>query len=556
MGIGTILNQKGLIDDAQLSEAIEEQKRTGERLDRVLVRLGFIDVAEVLKAIGTHFEMPIVDLETLEVDEDTLRTLPPKLIFKQRCVPIDRSNGVLRVATSDPFELSAFDELRLLTGMGIELVLADERDLTKFIRAHYGVAGDTLEALATSDVHEVAPLTDGDADEVEMAQEASVIKLVNDLLLEAIRERATDVHIEPFEEDLEIRYRVDGVLNKAGVPQSVARFRNAIVSRLKIMANLNIAEKRMPQDGRITMRSRGREYDLRVSIIPMLHGEGVVLRVLDQGSVMLGLDQLGMPGTVLQRWDDLISRPHGILLVTGPTGSGKSTTLYASLNRIVSDELKAITVEDPVEYQVPRVNQIPVNNAIGFGFAQGLRAILRHDPDIIMIGEIRDRETADASVQASLTGHLVFSTLHTNDAGSAPTRLLDMGVEPYLVSSAVEGVLAQRLLRRVCTACARPTRITPEEAPTGLILPESRHVLEAEGCRECRRTGYQGRVGIYELLQFNDTTRELVMEQAAAGRIVSEAVASGTINLLRDEALTLVTDHVTTIQEAMRVSRG
>ena len=556
MGIGTILNQKGLIDDAQLSDAIEEQKRTGERLDRVLVRMGFIGDAEVLKAIGTHFEMPIVDLESIEVDDETLRTLPSKLVFKQRCVPIGRANGVLRVATSDPFELSAFDELRLLTGMGIELVLADERDLTKFIRSHYGVAGDTLEALATSDVHEVAPSSQGDSDEVELAQEASVIKLVNDLLLEAIRERATDVHIEPFEEDLEIRYRVDGVLSKAGVPQTVARFRNAIVSRLKIMANLNIAEKRMPQDGRITMRSRGREYDLRVSIIPMLHGEGVVLRILDQGSVMLGLDQLGMPKTVLQRWDDLISRPHGILLVTGPTGSGKSTTLYASLNRIVSDELKAITVEDPVEYQVPRVNQIPVNNAIGFGFAQGLRAILRHDPDIIMIGEIRDRETADASVQASLTGHLVFSTLHTNDASSAPTRLLDMGVEPYLVSSAVEGVLAQRLLRRVCPACARPTRLSPQEAPKNLVIPESQHVLEADGCRECRRTGYQGRVGIYELLEFNDTTRELVMEQAPAGRIVTEAVASNTINLLQTEALSLVTDHVTSIQEAMRVCRG
>ena len=556
MGIGTILNQKGLIDDAQLSDAIEEQKRTGERLDRVLVRMGFIGDAEVLKAIGTHFEMPIVDLESIEVDDETLRTLPSKLVFKQRCVPIGRANGVLRVATSDPFELSAFDELRLLTGMGIELVLADERDLTKFIRSHYGVAGDTLEALSTSDVHEVTPFSESDSDEVELAQEASVIKLVNDLLLEAIRERATDVHIEPFEEDLEIRYRVDGVLSKAGVPQSVARFRNAIVSRVKIMANLNIAEKRRPQDGRITMRSRGREYDLRVSIIPMLHGEGVVLRILDQGSVMLGLDQLGMPKTVLKRWDDLISRPHGILLVTGPTGSGKSTTLYASLNRIVSDELKAITVEDPVEYQVPRVNQIPVNNAIGFGFAQGLRAILRHDPDIIMIGEIRDRETADASVQASLTGHLVFSTLHTNDASSAPTRLLDMGVEPYLVSSAVEGVLAQRLLRRVCPACARPTRLSPQDAPKNLIIPESQHVLEAEGCRECRRTGYQGRVGIYELLQFNDITRELVMEQAPAGRIVSEAVASNTINLLQTEALTLVTDHVTTIQEAMRVCRG
>jgi general secretion pathway protein E/type IV pilus assembly protein PilB len=556
VGIGSILIERGLIDSSQLDEAIEEQKRTGERLDRVMVRMGLIRDDEVLEAIGTHFEMPIIDLEGVEVEEETLRLLPSKLVFKQRCVPIGRGDGVLRIATSDPFELSAFDELRLLTGLGIELVLADERDLTKFIRSHYGVAGDTLEALATDESKTIEVDSPENATEIELAQEASVVKLVNDLLLEAIRERATDVHIEPFEDELEVRYRIDGVLGTAGVPQTINRFRNAIVSRLKIMANLNIAEKRLPQDGRISLRHRSHEYDLRLSVIPMLHGEGVVLRILDQSSVLLGLEQLGMPSNTLERWDDLIARPHGILLVTGPTGSGKSTTLYASLSRIVSKSVKAITVEDPVEYQVEGVNQIQVNNSVGLSFAEGLRSILRHDPDIIMIGEIRDQETANAAVQASLTGHLVFSTLHTNDAASAPTRLLDMGVEPFLVASAVEGVLAQRLLRKVCPECAKPIDIDTQKLPADFELPNSRTLVEGVGCRECRRSGYQGRMGAFELLRFTPMTREMIMQRVPTGQLVEAACAEHELNLIRGEAFALVRDHKTTLAEAMRICRA
>ena len=371
MGIGTILLERGLISESQLEEAIAEQKRTGERLDHALVRLGHVGPDRVLEAIGRQFDMPIVDLSEIDVDPEVLQVLPSRLVFKQLCVPIRRTGNTLQIATCDPFELSAFDELRLLTGLGVELVLADERDLRKFIRAHYGVAGDTLDALNADD--EAAATVEAGDGENDAAEEASVVKLVNDLLLEAIRERATDIHIEPYETELAIRYRIDGVLGEAGVPPTVNRFRNAIVSRLKIMASLNIAEKRRPQDGRITLRHKGREFDLRASIIPMMFGEGVVLRVLDSGSVQLGLDDLGMPSSVLDWWDGLITRPHGILLVTGPTGSGKSTTLYASLNRIVSDAVKAITVEDPVEYQVEGVNQIQVNTQTGLGFAAGLR---------------------------------------------------------------------------------------------------------------------------------------------------------------------------------------
>ncbi len=558
MGIGTILLERGLITDDQLSEAIQEQKRTGERLDRVLVRLGMVRQDDVLEAIGKQFDMPIVDLNRVEVKDEVLKALPPKLVFKQRCVPIERRNGTLRVATCDPFELSAFDELRLLTGLGIELVLADEQDITKFIRTHYGVAGDTLDALS-GDEHfstDTGSMTLEQADEVEQAQEASVIRLVNDLLIEAINERATDVHIEPYEETLAIRYRIDGVLQQAGVPPTINRFRNAIISRLKIMSNMNIAEKRKPQDGRITLRHKGGEFDLRVSVIPMLFGEGVVLRILNKGTVLFDLKDLGMDPDLLARWDDLIGRPHGIVLVTGPTGSGKSTTLYASLNRIVTDEVKAITVEDPVEYHVARVNQIQVNHKVGLDFAAGLRAILRHDPDIVMIGEIRDKETAEAAIQASLTGHLVFSTLHTNDSAGAMTRLLDMGVEPFLVASSVEGVMAQRLVRRVCEQCCEMYRPDPADVPPDFGLNPNEELYRGKGCRQCRNTGYRGRVGIYELLRMTEPIREMVMQRINASRIAHQAKSDGELTLLRDAGFEKVRQGQTTITEVLRATKA
>jgi len=556
MGIGSILVERGLITDEQLTQAIAEQNRTGERLDHVMVRLGFCTSDDVLEAIGQQFAMPIVDLDSVEVKSDVLATLPPKLVFKQRCVPIDQHNGTLRVATCDPFELTAFDELRLLTGMAIELVLADERDIRKFIRTHYGVAGDTLEELAGDESRAVE--TDqydaATTDEIEQAQEASVVKLVNELLAEAVRERATDVHIEPYEDQLAIRYRVDGVLGMAGVPPTVNRFRNAIISRLKIMANLNISEKRKPQDGRFTMRLQRNEFDVRVSVIPMLYGEGVVLRLLNKNASMFELDNLGMPESVLKRWDSLIDRPHGIILVTGPTGSGKTTTLYASLNRIVDEEVKAITIEDPVEYHLDGVNQIHVRRDVGLDFAAGLRAILRHDPDIVMIGEIRDRETAEAAVQASLTGHLVFSTLHTNDAPGAITRLIDMGVEPFLVASAVEGVMAQRLVRRVCQACGKP--FTPErtDIPPDFVTGSDDRFMRGDGCQECRQTGFAGRVGIYELLRLKDYTRDLIMQRADSGRIARAAIETADLTTLRHDGFEKVRQGRTTFSEVLRAT--
>ena len=556
MGIESILLERGLIAQEQLDEAIVEQNRTGERLDHVLVRLGYVKSTDVLEVISQQFAMPIVDLNSIEVAEEILRLLPAKLVFKQRCVPIGRANGTLRVATCDPFELTAFDELRLMTGMPIELVLADERDIRKFIRTHYGVAGDTLDALSAEPEGLESEFSATEADEIEQAQEASVIKLVNDLLLEAIRERATDIHIEPYEDRLIIRYRIDGILSQAGVPPSINRFRNAIVSRVKIMANLNIAEKRKPQDGRISLRYKGREYDLRISVIPMLFGEGIVLRILNKSAKMFQLEALGMESEILRRWDDLITRPHGILLVTGPTGCGKSTTLYASLARIVSDEVKVITVEDPVEYHVDGVNQIQVKPQVGVTFASGLRSLLRHDPDKIMIGEIRDLETAAAAVQASLTGHLVFSTLHTNDAAGALTRLLDMGVEPFLVASSLEGVLAQRLVRVICDDCKTPCEPEPGESPPDTGLDGCTDLYSARGCRECRNTGFQGRVGIYELLQVSQRTRDLVMDKANATQIAKSATEAGELSLLRDAGLAKVRSGVTSVAEVLRATQG
>ena len=555
MGIGMILIERGMISREQLDDAIAEQRRSGERLDKVLLRLGYARREDIVYALGEQFEMPVVDLSEIEIDPETLEALPASLVYRQNCVPVRRENGSLTIATSDPFELSALDELRLLTGCAIELVLADEEELHRFIRRHYGVGGDTLEEMDTGESE--ASLEVGAEQEIEQAQEASVIKLVNDILSEAVSERATDVHIEPYEHELCVRYRIDGVLQRASVPPTINRFSAAIVSRLKIMANLNIAEKRRPQDGRITFikRERGKapqEFDLRVSVIPMMFGEGVVLRVLSKTAVLMSLDELGMSASMRDRWDSLIARPHGILLVTGPTGSGKSTTLYASLARIVTDEIKAITIEDPVEYNVPGVNQIQVNAKTGLTFAAGLRSILRHDPDVVMVGEIRDKETAETAVQASLTGHLVFSTLHTNDAPGATTRLLDMGVEPFLVSSSVEGVLAQRLVRRICPESNERYTPEPGELPPGFELPPGAQLTRGVPSRANRNTGYRGRVGVYELLRLSEATRELIMGRASAPEIADRAARDGDLTRLREDGYEKVLAGVTTLEEVTR----
>ena len=557
MSITEILLEKGLITPEQLAEALDLHKKDGLRVDRALVQLGHVPEEKLLKVLGEQLSIPMVDLSTVDIDVETLRSLPAKLVYRKHLVPVARSNGELTVATSDPFDLYAFDELRLLTGLEIKPVLAPQEEIDKVIKANYGVGGDTVdEMMSTDDLEVVNGETRAESEDLlEMAQEASVIKLVNEFFLEALNERASDIHVEPYEKDLIIRYRIDGVLHLAAVPPQIRRFQAAIISRIKIMAHLNIAEKRLPQDGRIKFQVGPKQYDVRVSVIPMLFGEGIVMRILDKSTVLYTLPQLGMLADNFGVFNELIQRPHGIILVTGPTGCGKTTTLYAALQAIVSPELKLLTVEDPVEYHMDGVNQIQVHPKIGFTFAVGLRHILRHDPDVVMIGEIRDLETAEAAIQASLTGPLVMSTLHTNDACSAATRLLDMGVEPFLVTSTLEAAMAQRLVRMICQECKEAYEADPEKLPADLKPRKGDILYRGTGCRKCRGTGYRGRTGLFELMVADDPVREKIMARAPANEIIRTARAGG-LRLLREDGWQKVRAGITTPEEVIRSSKA
>ena len=558
MNLGQILLERKAITQEQLDAANGKCGPT-DRLDRVLVRLGYCSETHVLAALGELYQFDVIDLAASDapVDVDLLRRMPSKLVHRAKLIPLDKVNGSLRVATSDPFQIYAFDELRMLCGLEIKPVLAKESEINEIVKKHFGVGGDTISQLVEEDEENVQVLSDvreSAGDLAEMAQDASVVKLVNEILLEAINERASDVHIEPFENDLKIRYRVDGVLRNTNVPPQIRQLQAAIISRIKILSNLNIAERRVPQDGSFKVKIHGREIDLRISIIPMIHGEGVVMRILDKQSILLSLEDLGFDAEMLKIFEHIISQPHGILLVTGPTGSGKTTTLYAALRGIVSEEIKVLTVEDPVEYHLDGINQVNVNMKAGLTFAKGMRAFLRHDPDVIMVGEIRDLETAETAVQASLTGHLVFSTLHTNDAPTAVTRLLDMGVEPFLVASSTEAVLAQRLIRTLCPHCKEPYTPDRLDIPDGLDL-RGVSPYRPVGCRECRNTGYAGRKGIFELMVMDDDIRELVLQRSSSGKIKNLAVKHGLI-LLRDDGWNKVRAGITTISEVVRATKG
>src|SRR5262245_24585293 len=470
MQLAQRLVKKGVLSAQDMPRLAEEHAAAPNKpLHQLLIEKGFAKEEDVLPVLADELGMDLVDLTDVTVDADTLKAMPLKLVHRRTLMPLSRENGTLVVATGDPFDINSLDELQTLTGLQVQPVLANPREIARLIKTHFGVGGDTVAALAQEREEEIELLEGLEADDSEaakMAQEASVVKLVNEILIEAANERASDIHIEPQEHSLRIRYRIDGLLQTQTLPPEIVRFQNAIISRLKIMAHLNIAEKRLPQDGRIKMRVQKREIDVRVSIIPMTFDEGIVLRLLDKGRMVFDLKNTGMLQDNYATFKKLIDLPHGIILVTGPTGSGKSTTLYSALNEIKDETLKIITVEDPVEYQQPGISQIQVHSKIGLSFGAALRSILRHDPDVILIGEMRDLETAESAVQASLTGHLVFSTLHTNDAPSSFTRLIDMGVEPFLVGSTVEGVMAQRLVRTICPDCKTPFEIPIADLPT------------------------------------------------------------------------------------------
>ena len=553
MTLGKLLLDKRLLDEGQLEELQALQRTDGVRLDQAIIDRGLLTERQLLEVMAEQLHLPFMELDGLTIDESALQSLPSKIVYRKRLLPIERENGTLKVATSDAFDLYALDDVRMMTGLDIQPVLALREEIEKHIKAHYGLGGDTLDELAADEGVEVAGVEGDEDDLLEMAQEASVIKLVNEFILEAVNERASDIHIEPYETTMALRYRIDGVLQEASVPPQMHRFQAAIISRIKILANLNIAERRVPQDGRIKFNVGGRQIDVRVSVIPMLFGEGVVMRLLDKANILFKLREIGMDADTYGIFRGLIERPHGIVLVTGPTGSGKTTTLYSALNEIIGPELKVLTVEDPVEYHLSGVNQIPVNTQVGMTFAAGLRAILRHDPDVVMIGEIRDLETAQAAIQASLTGHLVLSTLHTNDAPSAAMRLTDMGIEPYLVSSTLAGAMAQRLVRRICENCKISYRPDPAKTPADFGLKEGEEVWRGEGCERCRKTGYRGRMGIYELMTMTDEIAEMIVNQEAANVIGAKACEQG-MRLLREDGWIKVRRGETTLDEVLTCS--
>jgi type II secretion system protein E len=549
--------QEGLIDESA-ARGIHGSLAKGESPARAFTTSGLPE-EELLRFLAREFGCPYVELENCSFSKQFLSQFPARVLLDKHVIPLDSGNGELLTVTSNPFDTSAIDELRLATGRDFQIALAPLADIDRCIKQYLGVGADTVQSMISEAGENGFQVIDTDADDdmdlTEAAEGASIIRFVNQILTEAIELRATDVHIEPFEDTLRVRYRIDGVLQEASVASEVKQFQAAIVSRLKILSKLDIAEKRIPQDGRIKIRIADHEIDVRVSVIPMLYGEAVVLRLLDRSSVLLGMDKLGMSERDLDTTRMILERPHGIILVTGPTGSGKTTSLYAALAQINDVQRKIITIEDPIEYQLHGINQIQVSRKAGLTFSSGLRSILRHDPDVVLVGEIRDAETAEIAIQASLTGHLVFSTLHTNDAPTALTRLVDMGIEPYLVASSLEAVIAQRLVRVICPECKEQlstSEVIPLRQRFGDVLPGS--LYKGQGCPNCQGTGYRGRIGIFEMMVVTDDLRSLITENASARELRRVASRQGTTSL-RDDGFRHVREGRTTVQEVLRVTK-
>ncbi len=550
-----LLVEQGRITQDDLRKVKRLQQERGERLERLLLDLGFISEEDLLPLLSAYLGVETIHRRDFPTAPVPLGNLNLKFLKHAKVLPLAQTNGGLTVAMSDPADYYTIQGLQLATGLQVEPRLARERDVLEALETIYG--GGNAEGGAAAEPADAELEYFGDDEEDvdhlrDLASEAPVIRFVNLLISRAVEQRASDIHIEPFENELKVRYRIDGVLHDVEAPQR--RLQAAIVSRVKIMSKLNIAERRLPQDGRIKLRLMGREIDLRVSTLPTLYGESVVLRILDRSSIVVNLGSLGFPEDTLAQFDRLITKPYGMILVTGPTGSGKTTTLYGALDKINSPDKKIITIEDPVEYQLFGVNQIHVKPQIGLTFANGLRSIVRQDPDVIMVGEIRDAETAEIAIQAALTGHLVFSTLHTNDAAGAVSRLLEMGVEDYLLASSLLGVLAQRLVRKVCSKCRRPAEVTAAVMREIGGNGAAGEVYEGEGCDDCARTGYRGRSGIFELLLVNDVIRPLILKRSSADAVKDAGVQQG-MRTLREDGWQKVRTGVTTVAEVVRVTQ-
>ena len=553
-----LLEQIGIEPNEQLQITLQESHNQDRPLPAFLAEHHNRKEEELLQSLATAMQLPFERLKEIEIETDILDRVPPKAIFQLNTIPIRQENNTLLFATADPFTPGLIDALQLATATRVRLLLSPHEDINEAARKFYGVGAETLDQMMENnsiDLDSEDDLLKQDLSDLD--QEASVVKFVNQVIWEAYKDRATDIHIEPMETDLRIRYRIDGVLRETPMPPQLKRFQSSVISRIKVMANMDIAEKRLPQDGRISIRIRGEEIDVRVSTMPTVYGESVSLRLLMRGGGLITMSDLGLNDHDSQMLTRMITRPHGILLVTGPTGSGKSTSLYAWLHTINSIDKRIMSAEDPIEYEMAGVNQVQMRPEIGLNFSSALRTFLRQDPDVIMVGEIRDRETAEISIRAALTGHLVFSTIHTNDSASTVTRLLDMGIEPFLVSSSVEGIVAQRLVRGLCTACRRPANIdhnilADHGFPTEKITPEN-PIYEAVGCDECRGTGYRGRSGIFEILPITDEIRPLIVANATASSIKQAALANG-MKTLRQDGWEKVLSGVTTVDEILRVT--
>ncbi|HUV04565.1 MAG TPA: type II secretion system ATPase GspE [Armatimonadota bacterium] len=564
--IGEILVSAGLITDEQLSQAVEKGRQlgVGQKIGDVLVSMGLITERDKARCLGTQWGVPYVDLTDYTIEGEAVKCISQDVARRYKVIPIAKSDHKLTLAMKNPLDVFALDEVRLITGAEIEPVIATEEDIVSAVSEHYASGASTAEAVSELmddfQTSEIA-VAEGEKpdDEVsteelrELSEEAPVVRLANLIITRGIQDRCSDIHLEPGKTSLRVRYRIDGIMHDGLiVPKKVQA---SLISRIKIMADMDIAEKRAPQDGRISGTVDGKQYDFRISTLPNIHGEKVVMRVLDKNSVMIGLSKLGFLPQTLEMFESIISRTYGIILVTGPTGSGKSTTLYSVLSKLNSGEKNILTIEDPVEYELAGITQSQVNPRAGLTFASGLRTMLRQDPDIIMVGEIRDQETAMIAVEAALTGHLVLATLHTNDAPGSITRLVDMGVEPFLIASAVVGVLAQRLLRLICVKC-KETYMPPRDAikRLGMNIDEGAEVTfsRGRGCEQCKGTGYRGRIGIYELMPITDKIRDLILAKASSYSIKEAAMEAG-MKMLRDDALEKILLGLTSLEESLRV---
>ncbi len=559
--LGEMLVKAALITKEQLQKALQQQETSGGRIGTNLVKLGFISEDDITSFLSRQYGVPSINLSHFEIDPNVIKLIPSEIAQKHQIIPINRTGNVLTVAMADPSNIFAIDDIKFMTGFKVEPVVAAETSIKNAINKHYDSAGMVEDIMKNFDDKDVEALKDAEdnvnvAELGQAAEDAPVVKLVNLILTDAIKKGASDIHIEPYEKSFRVRYRIDGVLYE--VMQPPTRLKAAITSRIKIMAQLDIAERRLPQDGRIKIKMAGKEMDYRVSTLPTLFGEKVVLRLLDKGNLQLDMTKLGFDAQALEHFESGLLMPYGMVLVTGPTGSGKTTTLYSALNRLNTTETNIMTAEDPVEFNLPGINQVQMKAEIGLNFAAALRSFLRQDPDIIMVGEIRDYETAEIAIKAALTGHLVLSTLHTNDAPSTISRLLNMGVEPFLVAASTNVILAQRLARRVCQSCKEPAPVPPQALVNIGFSPEEAGRItpvKGKGCMSCSDTGYKGRVALYEVMLIKENIKEAILQGASVIELRELGRKNG-MKTLREAGLQKIREGMTSLEEVMRVTTG